>query len=32
MLSFGATRRVYVARDAQDMRRGIDTLASVNGV
>jgi transposase len=29
MLSFSSVKRVYVARDAQDMRRGIDTLACV---
>jgi len=29
MLNFAAVRRIFVAREAQDMRRGIDTLASV---
>ncbi len=29
MLSFSAMKRIYVARDPQDMRRGIDMLASV---
>lgn len=29
MLSFSACRRIFLARGAQDMRRGIDTLASV---
>ncbi len=29
MLSFSACRRIFLARGATDMRRGIDTLASV---
>jgi transposase len=29
MLSFSSVKRIYVARDARDMRRGIDTLACV---
>ena len=29
MLSFSSVRRIFVARAPQDMRRGIDTLASV---
>lgn len=29
MLSFAALQRIYVAREPQDMRRGIDMLASV---
>ena len=29
MLNFSSVRRIYVARDPQDMRRGIDTLSCV---
>lgn len=29
MLSFAAIRRVFVARQAQDMRRGVDSLVTV---
>ena len=29
MLSFPSSRRIFLARSATDMRRGIDTLASV---
>ena len=29
MLSFSSVRRIFVARDHQDMRRGIDMLVSV---
>ncbi len=29
MLSFSSSRRIYLARAATDMRRGIDTLASM---
>jgi transposase len=29
MLNFSSVKRIYVARDPQDMRRGIDLLSSV---
>jgi transposase len=29
MLNFAGMRRIFVARDPQDMRRGIDTLSAV---